>query len=70
MLLCNRMPAPVYDGLVTEGTNAAMWESADDLEKTVLHYLAHEDERQALVANAQLHVMRHPVESYSVRTTT
>jgi len=59
LLLCNRQPTATYEGILTEGRHAAMFDSEDEFERTLLHYLKHEHTRQTIVANAQQHVLRH-----------
>ena len=64
MLLCDRAPqayAPI--GLV-EGVHAAMFNSTEEFQSTLLYYLEREDERKRLVENArrfvrERHLWRH-----------
>lgn len=57
MLICNRMPAVVYDGIIVEGKHAAMFSTADEFEERVLHYLSDEGERRRVVAQARQHAL-------------
>ena len=42
-----------------EGEHAAMFNSSEEFEQKVLHYLRHEDERRRIVANARRFVLEH-----------
>jgi hypothetical protein len=53
MLICDRAPTAYAAIGLQEGVHAAMFNSSEEFEATVLYYLRHEDERLRIVANAQ-----------------
>ena len=49
MLLCNKAPAGVYDGLLKDGVHAVIFDGMDDLKAKILYYLANEPARRKIV---------------------
>ena len=58
MLICNREPG-AYDAIgLREGVHAAMFNTTEEFQSTLLYYLRHDDERQRIVDNARRFMLR------------
>jgi hypothetical protein len=49
LLLCNKAPSGVYDGLLQDGVHAVVFDGMDDLRAKILYYTTHETARRAIV---------------------
>lgn len=49
MLLCNKAPSGVYDGLFEDGVHAVVFDGMDDLRSKILYYSNNETARRAIV---------------------
>lgn len=58
LLLCNKAPPGVYDGILEDGVHAVIFDGMADLKAKILFYLANEDARKKIVASA-LSLTRH-----------
>lgn len=58
LLLCNRAPAGVYDGLFEDGKHAVLFDGMEDLKRKVLYYHANESARRRIVVAAAALVRR------------
>ena len=55
LLLCNRAPQGVYDGLFVENVHAVVFDSMDDLKTKIRYYLSNEPARRKIVDAAYAH---------------
>jgi len=56
LLVCNRFDR-VYSGIFEEDKHCIMFDSLDELEEKLRHYLKNDDERMKIVSNAKDHVL-------------
>ena len=55
LILCNRMSMDVYEDIIIDGYNCAMFSDEDEFFEKAMYYLENEDERMKIVNNAYTH---------------
>jgi len=55
LILCNRMSMDVYEDIMIDGYNCAMFSDEDEFFEKANYYLENEDERMKIVNNAHTH---------------
>jgi len=55
LILCNRMSMDVYEDIIIDGYNCAMFSDEDEFFEKAIYYLKTEDERMKIVNNAYTH---------------